>query len=78
VGDVTPIKRKKPARKSISVCWGGFGIREVSQHVVSSKGCNIDSESGLLILDEGNDTMTCYPMGGVFYWTEKDEPDGSQ
>lgn len=76
MGDVTPIKRKKPVRKSIAVCWGGFGVREIAQHTVSSsKGCQIDSESGLLIIDEGDDTLTCYPMGGVYYWTEKNEPD---
>jgi len=76
VTTLKPKKKDKVVRKSVAVCWGGFQIKEVTQHVaIGPKGCMIDSDTGLLVIDEGDNTLTCYPMGGVFYWTEKDEPD---
>lgn len=75
--NVTPLKpKKKLIRKSVAVCWGGFQMKEITQHIaIGPKGCVIDYEAGVLVIDEGEETLTSYPMGGVFYWTEKDMPD---
>ena len=76
--NVTPLKPKKSSklkRTQVTVCFGTMGMMEKVAHVAiasrGTNGCTIESESGLLIVDEGDDQLICYPIGGVFWWSER-------
>lgn len=76
MGDVTPLKRKKKAtRKLIKVCWGGYGVKETSEHVAVK--CELETDVGLLVIEEDGGALKCFPIGGVFHWSEQDVPDES-
>jgi hypothetical protein len=76
MADVVPLtkKRKVPQRRRVTVCWGGWGVKETTAHIaVGAKGCSIDAEAGLLVIDSGDDDFAFYPIGSVFYWIERDD-----
>lgn len=77
--NVVALPKKKPKpRLLVTVVWGGFGKRVRTNHVCKKDGDCFISESELLIVKHEDGAITSYPIGSVYYWTERDEPDVMQ
>lgn len=69
-------KRKNEKRQIVSVCYGGYQFKEMVQHVVKgAKNCGIPEDTGLLLVITESGERFSYPIGSVWFWSERDHPE---
>lgn len=79
MGEVTQLPKKKPKpRLLVRVVWGGFGKKNRTDHTCKKDGdCFVPEGGDMLIIKNEDGSLTSYPLGGVYYWTERDEPEAT-